>query len=175
MKTKLDMDVDKLEEIIRKDEKYKNSNRGIVCREFGLWLLKLVVAKKIYRRGYRINLKPYMLYSVIANLETELIECILKGLRKYSIDEIEKVTIEFESYDYWQEFRIFVYKDLYDNDFIVERDKMEDEKLLERIEVLSEKIFVTCKSYRDNGDLNTLATLKSIVETAQKEFDKLVL
>lgn len=52
---------------------------------------------------------------------------------------------------------------------------MEDEKLLERIEVLSEKILSTCKSYRENWDLNTLATLKSVVETASKEFDKLVL
>ena len=50
---------------------------------------------------------------------------------------------------------------------------MED-KYLDRIEVLSEKIVTSCKLYRENKNLNTLATLKSVVELTLKEMEGFV-
>lgn len=50
---------------------------------------------------------------------------------------------------------------------------MED-KSLERVEVLSEKIVTNCKLYRENKNLNTLATLKSVVELTLKEMEGFV-
>lgn len=50
---------------------------------------------------------------------------------------------------------------------------MED-KSLDRIEVLSEKIATSCKLYRENKNLNTLATLKSVVELTLKEMEGFV-
>ncbi|MGL5658182.1 MAG: hypothetical protein ACRDDK_03790 [Cetobacterium sp.] len=50
---------------------------------------------------------------------------------------------------------------------------MED-KSLDRIEVLSEKIVTNCKLYRENKNLNTLATLKSVVELTLKEMEGFV-
>lgn len=53
---------------------------------------------------------------------------------------------------------------------------MEDKsfKSLDRIEVLSEKIVTSCKLYRENKNLNTLATLKSVVELTLKEMEGFV-
>ena len=50
---------------------------------------------------------------------------------------------------------------------------MED-KSLERVEVLSEKIVTNCKLYRENKNLNTLAMLKSVVELTLKEMEGFV-
>ena len=50
---------------------------------------------------------------------------------------------------------------------------MED-KSLDRIEVLSEKIVTSCNLYRENKNLNTLATLKSVVELTLKEMEGFV-
>lgn len=45
---------------------------------------------------------------------------------------------------------------------------------LDRIEVLSEKIATNCKLYRENKNLNTLATLLSVVEFTMKEMEGFV-
>lgn len=51
---------------------------------------------------------------------------------------------------------------------------METNKSLDRVEVLSEKIATNCKLYRENKNLNTLATLKGVVELALKEMEGFV-
>lgn len=51
---------------------------------------------------------------------------------------------------------------------------MENEKHLDRLEVLSGRIVDNCKSYKESKNLNTLATLKSVVEEALKEMEEFV-
>lgn len=48
------------------------------------------------------------------------------------------------------------------------------EDALDRVEVLSEKIVTSRKLYRKNKNLNTLATLKSVVELTLKEMEGFV-
>lgn len=51
---------------------------------------------------------------------------------------------------------------------------MEINKTLDKVEVLSEKIVTNCKAYRENKNLNTLATLKGVIELALEETEGFV-
>lgn len=51
---------------------------------------------------------------------------------------------------------------------------MVNDKVLDRVEVLSEKIASNCKAYKETGNLNTLATLKSVVELTLEEMEGFV-
>ncbi|MGL5964883.1 MAG: hypothetical protein ACRCZ2_10910 [Fusobacteriaceae bacterium] len=49
----------------------------------------------------------------------------------------------------------------------------ERDNCLDRLEVIGDTILKHCHYYRENGDVNTLATLKSIAETIASEISEI--